>query len=181
MFFDMIVGHRKLSQHHHAPIRPLDGGKHRRRKRKHAVAAQEKQDKELKYPKSPVKLAPIKPLPPLAEHKELTVDELTDKENEQAVWPKGKKDKRKHRHHHRHHDEEDSSHKRHRHHHHHRGITSEDRLELRLRTGLQTLEDEQKAISAITAEIGDASDLMRDEDETLGMKDLEDIKSKSEV
>ena len=82
---------------------------------------------------------------------------------------------RKHRRHHRHRDKgkPGERHHRHRHHHHHRGFSETDSLESRVRTGLQTLEDEKKAIVDITNELSEDQIMNQ-----LDMKDLDTIQSK---
>ena len=87
---------------------------------------------------------------------------------------------RKHRHRHRHDKEKsgESHHHHHhrRHHHHHRGFSETDSLESRVRTGLQTLQEENKAIHDITNEIDEDQSL-----ELLDVKDRDTIQSKWNV
>ena len=64
-------------------------------------------------------------------------------------------------------------HRSHKHHHHarhlrSRGVNAQDDLEMRIRTGMQKLEEERKAYQGVLAEM----------DEGIGAKDLEDIASK---
>lgn len=61
----------------------------------------------------------------------------------------------------------------HRHHHHARHlqnkhVTKHDTLELRIRSGMQTLEDERKALREVVSELG----------EEFGQKDIDDMTSK---
>lgn len=65
------------------------------------------------------------------------------------------------------------NHRSHKHHHHarhlrSRGVNAQDDLEMRIRTGMQKLEEERKAYQGVLAEM----------DEGIGAKDLEDIASK---
>jgi len=187
--------HRKISQHYHEPIRPLAKGKSKKKKRSHK---DEKKTEKEKFVKSPQKFPMIKIMPQISEHKELTQEQISDHESELAVWPKvysqvkvdGSSGKlpgdkspdqkegapRKHRHRHRRDKEKEKSgeshHHRRRHHHHHRGFSETDSLESRMRTGLQTLQEENKAIRDITNEIGE--DLML---ESLDAKDRDTIQS----
>ena len=77
---------------------------------------------------------------------------------------------RKHRHRHKH-DRDKRGHRRH-HHHHHRGFSEADSLESRVRTGLQTLEEEKKAIFDISQELKEDQVLR-----TLDLKDRDTIQS----
>ena len=79
-------------------------------------------------------------------------EKLSDEE--QRVWPAKEKlshgipaRRKKHSHHHHHRSK----------HHHTRGLTEQDSLESRIRTGLQTLQEEKKAIQNIVTEMEDAS------------------------
>ncbi|XP_065051881.1 band 3 anion transport protein-like isoform X2 [Rhopilema esculentum] len=171
VFYDFslhgLVGHRKISQHYHEPIRPIVKEKSKKKRRS---SKEEKKTEKEKFSKSPQKFPAIKVLPQISENKELTQEQISDHETEGAVWPKDQKDagQRKHRHRHKH-DREKRGHRRH---HHHRGFSESDSLESRVRTGLQTLEEEKKAIFDISQELKEDQVLR-----TLDLKDRDTIQS----
>ena len=72
---------------------------------------------------------------------------------------------------HRHRHRRSNHHRRHQHARHlrSRGVNAQDNLELRIKTGIQKLEEERKAYQGVLAEI----------DEGVGAKEYEDINSKS--
>ena len=80
-----LIGHRKISQHYHEPIRPIAKEKSRKKRRS---SKEEKKPEKEKFSKSPQKFPAIKVLPQISENKELTQEQISDHETEGAVWPK---------------------------------------------------------------------------------------------